>query len=86
MPDEKKNSDDNGKPVLSRRKALARLGLAAAVVYAAPTITHIAGEALATKKARPSRCRGKSCPGGSKSKSKSRNRSRSRSREKSSKR
>ncbi len=66
---------DNGKSVLSRRKALARLGLAAAVVYAAPTITHIDGEALASKKARPSRCRGKSCPGG---KSKSRSKSKSR--------
>ena len=51
------------KTVLSRRKSLTRLGLAAAVVYAAPTITHIDGEALATKKSRPSG------HGGSKSKS-----------------
>ena len=64
--------------VLSRRKALARLGLVAAVAYAAPTITHIDGEALAKKKARPSViCPGGSC--GSKSKSKSRSRSRSKS-------
>jgi len=68
--------------VLSRRKALARLGLVAAVAYAAPTITHIDGEALAKKKARPSViCPGGSC--GSKSKGKSRSRSRSRSRSKS---
>ena len=44
-------AEDMSKSVLSRRKALARLGLAAAVVYAAPTITHIDGEALASKKA-----------------------------------
>ncbi|MDP6872435.1 MAG: hypothetical protein QF521_02815 [Alphaproteobacteria bacterium] len=63
--------------VLSRRKALARLGLVAAVAYAAPTITHIDGEALAKKKARPSViCPGGSC--GSKSKSKSRGKSSSR--------
>lgn len=56
---------DNGKSVLSRRNALARLGLAAAVVYAAPTITHIDGQALAKKKARPSViCPGNSCGGG----------------------
>lgn len=58
-------AEDMSKSVLSRRKALARLGLAAAVVYAAPTITHIDGQALAKKKARPSViCPGGSCSGG----------------------
>jgi hypothetical protein len=79
MPRQEKTPENNEKSVLSRRKALARLGLAAAVVYAAPTITHIDGEALATKKARPSRCRGRSCPGGSRSRSRSRKKSRNRS-------
>lgn len=40
--------------VASRRQALARLGLTAAVVYATPTVTHIDGAALASSKARPS--------------------------------
>jgi hypothetical protein len=53
--------ETKGKSVLSRRQALARLGLAAVVVYAAPTITHIDGAALARRKGRPSVI----CPGGS---------------------
>lgn len=64
---QEKLAADNGKSILSRRKALARLGLAAAAVYAAPTITHIDSAALATKKARPSViCPGGSCSGGGK--------------------
>ncbi len=56
---------------LSRRKALARLGLAAAVVYAAPTVTHIDGTALAKRKPRPSIiCPGSSCSGHGKGKGK----------------
>ncbi|MFP6773791.1 MAG: hypothetical protein VCE74_15865 [Alphaproteobacteria bacterium] len=57
--------ETKGKSVLSRRQALARLGLAAVVVYAAPTITHIDGAALARRKGRPSViCPGGSCGGG----------------------
>ena len=47
-------AENKDKSELSRRKALARLGLATAAVYAAPTIPHIDGEALATRKSRPS--------------------------------
>ena len=50
----KTDPDATDKPGLSRRKALARLGLAAGVAYAAPTVTHIDGAALARSKARPS--------------------------------
>lgn len=73
---------DLNNPGLSRRKALARLGLAAAVVYAAPTITHIDGEALAKKKVKPSPCPRGSCGGKSRPKSrpKSRRKSKSKSR------
>ncbi|MBT4489945.1 MAG: hypothetical protein HOK30_07990 [Rhodospirillaceae bacterium] len=79
--------EGKSKAVLSRRKALTRLGLAAAVVYAAPTITHIEAEAKRRRRARPSHiCPGGSCSGGKgkggkskgggKSKSKSRSKSR----------
>ena len=52
-------AENDDKSELSRRKALARLGLATVAVYAAPTITHIDGEALATRKSRPSTLPGK---------------------------
>jgi hypothetical protein len=57
-------AEGQDRSVISRRKALARLALAAAVVYAAPMIAHIDGEASARKKSQPSVI----CPGGSGSK------------------
>ncbi|MDP6346026.1 MAG: hypothetical protein QF578_08585 [Alphaproteobacteria bacterium] len=50
------------KTELSRRAALTRLGLAAAVVYVAPTVTHLDGDAEARRRrrARPSHI----CPPG----------------------
>ncbi len=76
MTRQDKLAKNSGASDPSRRRALARLGLAAAVVYVAPTITHIDGAALAKKKARPS------VPGGGKSKSKSKSKSRSKKRKK----
>jgi hypothetical protein len=73
MTRQDKLAKDNGTSDPSRRRALARLGLAAAVVYVAPTITHIDGAALAKKKARPS------VPGGGKSKSQSKKKKRKKS-------
>jgi len=40
-------ADKLGAKTLSRRQALARLGLAAAVAYAAPTVTRLDRQALA---------------------------------------
>lgn len=46
---------------INRRKALARLGVGAAVVYTAPVLLHLDGSAMA--KIKPSPCgKGKSCP------------------------
>jgi hypothetical protein len=61
--------DSDDKPMLSRRKALARLGLVAVVVYSAPTITRIDGDALSrhSKGGSPSNCLTKSCSGNSNS-------------------
>jgi len=43
-------------PALNRRKALARLGLAAGVAYAAPTIVRLDRSANAKAKVLPSPC------------------------------
>jgi hypothetical protein len=65
MPGQVFMEETSNKSVLSRRKALTRLGLAVAVVYAAPTITHIDAEAKRRRRARPSNvCPGGSCSGG----------------------
>ncbi len=64
---------NTGKSVaISRRKALSRLGLAAAAVYAAPTVTRIDdAEARRQRRARPSVvCPGSSCSGHGKGKGK----------------
>ena len=48
------NSEDRTSSAMSRRKALARLGLAAGVAYAAPTIVHL--DRSANAKVLPSPC------------------------------
>lgn len=47
-------SEDRTSRAMSRRKALTRLGLAAGVVYAAPTIVHL--DRSANAKTLPSPC------------------------------
>ena len=47
-------SENNPSRAMSRRKALARLGLAAGVAYAAPTIVHL--DRSANAKVLPSPC------------------------------
>ncbi len=47
-------SEDRTSSAMSRRKALARLGLAAGVAYAAPTIVHL--DRSANAKTLPSPC------------------------------
>jgi len=48
------NSEDRTSGAMSRRKALTRLGLAAGVAYAAPTIVHL--DRSANAKTLPSPC------------------------------
>lgn len=48
------NSENSTSRAMSRRKALARLGLAAGVAYAAPTIVHL--DRSANAKTLPSPC------------------------------
>lgn len=48
------NIEDRTSNAMSRRKALARLGLAAGVAYAAPTIVHL--DRSANAKTLPSPC------------------------------
>lgn len=48
------NSENRSLRAMSRRKALARLGLAAGVAYAAPTIVHL--DRSANAKVLPSPC------------------------------
>jgi hypothetical protein len=48
------NSEDRTSGAMSRRKALTRLGLAAGVAYAAPTIVHL--DRSANAKVLPSPC------------------------------
>lgn len=48
------STDDRTSQTLSRRKALARLGLAAGIAYAAPTIVHL--DRSANAKVLPSPC------------------------------
>lgn len=51
---DQQTSENNASRAMSRRKALARLGLAAGVAYAAPTIVHL--DRSANAKVLPSPC------------------------------
>ncbi len=68
--DSAENKAGTASPALTRRKALARLGLGAAVAYVAPTIVHL--DRSANAKVQPTPCvpgnkgkgkgGGRSCP------------------------
>ncbi len=51
---DQQTSENNASRAMSRRNALARLGLAAGVAYAAPTIVHL--DRSANAKVLPSPC------------------------------